>query len=537
MSAQGLPIVLTETKNGAQFDLNSKQFVYALTQGINGPNPIVGPAANTTTGIVAHAGGSQGSATLLAAIYNIVTTVATAGDSVKLPVAVVGTWYVITNSGAASLNIFPATSGTINAGSTNAAIALLPGAQIILVGTSTTNWNTTYPSIVYYLDNAATLRKRVVNEDIVAISVASQFLVQVTNAAGQNLYLNVDRIETYGAFFSPLTGPAAVSYNNVTAKAGGGQTTATDPTLLTANENFVTVTTVATTGDSITLPVGTFGSRFVIYNTTGTSLNVFPFTSGTINGGSANAAIAVAAGIQTIFTADSTGINWVSSSPVVTRIIYNSEQAADKIFDVTQSVSSLSTAIDLIISPELATTPQLASANTFTAANTFSAASGVTTATITPATAGNGTAIQVPVIPGTAFASPTALTAAQSGSICLLNAATGNVFTLPAATAANTGVRYRFIQTATVTSNSASINAATSSDLFVAGGNIFQTKAATDGVLYSPNGSSNYQYTANGSTTGGIIGDIIEVVCLGLNKWLVNGTQSASGTVATPFAG
>lgn len=375
MSAQGLPIVLTETKTGQQFDLNSKQIVQAFSQGINGPNTIVGPAANTTTGIVAHAGGGQASATVLAAIYNIVTTVATAGDSVKLPVAVVGTWYVITNSGAASLNIFPATSGTINGGSANAAIALLPGAQIMLVGSTTLNWNTCYPSVVYYLDNAATLRKKVVNEEIVALAAASNFLVITTNATGQNLWLNVDRIETYFAFFSPLTGPASISYPTAVAHAGGGQVTTTDPSLLTANQAYTTVITAATAGDSITLPAAAVGSRFVIYNNTAVSINVFAFTSGTINGGSANGSIAVAPGVQTIFSGDPvTAGNWISSSPVVTRVIYNTEQDEDKIFDITQSVATLSTAIDLIISPELATTPQLAGANVFTGSNTFSGA-------------------------------------------------------------------------------------------------------------------------------------------------------------------
>jgi hypothetical protein len=41
----------------------------------------------------------------------------------------------------------------------------------------------------------------------------------------------------------------------------------------------------------------------------------------------------------------------------------------------------------------------------------------------------------------------------------------------------------------------------------------------------------------NGTTTGGIIGDTVEVECLGLNKWLVTGMGTATGTQATPFAG
>ncbi len=142
------------------------------------------------------------------------------------------------------------------------------------------------------------------------------------------------------------------------------------------------------------------------------------------------------------------------------------------------------------------------------------------------------------VIAGTAYASPTVLTAAQSGATCFLNAAAGNVFTLPAATAANTGVRFKFIQTATVTSNFGIVQGATSSDLFVAGSSALQTIVASPTVArYSPNGSSNYQYKVNGTTTGGVIGDVIEVICTGLNAWQVNAVQTATGSVATPFAG
>lgn len=163
----------------------------------------------------------------------------------------------------------------------------------------------------------------------------------------------------------------------------------------------------------------------------------------------------------------------------------------------------------------------------------------VDTAKIAPITAGSGTSIQSPVISGSAYVSPTVLTTAQSGAVCMFNAIAGNVFTLPAATSANKGVTFTFIQTATVTSNAATIQGATSSDLFVVGSGITQIKGtATPTVAYySPNGSSNYKVSGNGTTTGGIIGDRYTVTCLGLNQWLVDGRQSASGTVATPFAG
>lgn len=173
-----------------------------------------------------------------------------------------------------------------------------------------------------------------------------------------------------------------------------------------------------------------------------------------------------------------------------------------------------------------------------TSTSTVVASSSVTTGVIEPYTSGAGTSIKVPVIASTAFASPTVLTASQSGAICLMDRIAGCVYTLPAATAANTGVRFKFIQTATVTSNASTIQGATSSDLFIAGSSATQTVLAAPTLTrYSPNGSSNYKYSTNGSTTGGIIGDVVEVVCTGLNSWLVNAVQTATGSVATPFAG
>jgi hypothetical protein len=75
-------------------------------------------------GIVARAGGGQSLATPLTATMNRVITVATAADSVLLPVARAGAFVVVVNSAAASMNVFPTTGGVINALSANAAFAM-----------------------------------------------------------------------------------------------------------------------------------------------------------------------------------------------------------------------------------------------------------------------------------------------------------------------------------------------------------------------------------------------------------------------------
>lgn len=74
--------------------------------------------------ITATAGGGQGAAFPITAQRARVTVVATTADSVKLPASVAGLTIAVLNSGANSLNIFPATGDAINALAVNAAFAL-----------------------------------------------------------------------------------------------------------------------------------------------------------------------------------------------------------------------------------------------------------------------------------------------------------------------------------------------------------------------------------------------------------------------------
>ena len=86
------------------------------------------PTETAVDNLTAHAGGGQGAATALPALLNRVTTVATAGDSVKLPVSSSGMNVTVTNAAAAnSMNVFPQTGEAINALGANAAFAVAAG--------------------------------------------------------------------------------------------------------------------------------------------------------------------------------------------------------------------------------------------------------------------------------------------------------------------------------------------------------------------------------------------------------------------------
>lgn len=97
--------------------------------------------STTRTGITAHAGGGQANAVLLTAAFNRVTTVATGGDSVRLPPAVPGATCVVFNRGAQSMNVFPATGQSINALSPNSALAVAAGAGARFVCVAAGIWD------------------------------------------------------------------------------------------------------------------------------------------------------------------------------------------------------------------------------------------------------------------------------------------------------------------------------------------------------------------------------------------------------------
>lgn len=95
-----------------------------------------------TTGITAHAGGGQGSAVALTTRYNVVETVATPGDSVKLPTANGATIVVVKNIGANACDVFPQGGESINKLAADTALSLAADTAKYFFATSSTLWET-----------------------------------------------------------------------------------------------------------------------------------------------------------------------------------------------------------------------------------------------------------------------------------------------------------------------------------------------------------------------------------------------------------
>ena len=98
--------------------------------------------------ITAFAGGGQTNATPLTAKLNRVSTVASSGDSILLPVSLAGMQLTVCNAGAQSMNVFPnaadnsAAGGKINALSANTAFAVASGKTASFTCFSAGQWET-----------------------------------------------------------------------------------------------------------------------------------------------------------------------------------------------------------------------------------------------------------------------------------------------------------------------------------------------------------------------------------------------------------
>lgn len=125
-----------------------------------------------------------------------------------------------------------------------------------------------------------------------------------------------------------------------------------------------------------------------------------------------------------------------------------------------------------------------------------------------------------------------ALTAAQSGSVILWNAAAGFTITLPAPVV---GVQFLLAVLTSVTSSNHKV-ITDASTTFLVGGLALGEVAATTAPLFPANGSTIRSVTMNGTTTGGLIGTYMELTCINSTQWLIQGQVLGSGSLATPFA-
>lgn len=186
-------------------------------------NFLIAPAANALT---AHAGGGQGSALLLNDEINNVTTVATVGDSVALPVSIAGMSLIVINDAANAMQVFGSGTDTIDDVATGTGVAQI-GKSVVL-----------YSSPV----------------------------------AGKWYSLGLGLSFNAGGF------PLSSVSNALTAHSGGTQAAA-----LALVSSINRVTTVAAAADSVKLPASVAGLKIVVINNGANVMQVFGAGTDTIN--------------------------------------------------------------------------------------------------------------------------------------------------------------------------------------------------------------------------------------------------------------
>lgn len=187
---------------------------------------------DAATGITAFAGGGQASATALTAEFNNVTTVATAYDSVKLPTASSGARYVVKNSGANILSVFPNTSDSINALAVNLSIDIPVGGEITFRGISDTVWETIES---LYLSAPTTQRGGLA---IKAANNASNVDVTLINAShGQATTITIPDGGAAASFVAQSTAALSLAEVDVLDGATAGTQVASKAVIADANVN------------------------------------------------------------------------------------------------------------------------------------------------------------------------------------------------------------------------------------------------------------------------------------------------------------
>lgn len=129
--------------------------------------------------------------------------------------------------------------------------------------------------------------------------------------------------------------------------------------------------------------------------------------------------------------------------------------------------------------------------------------------------------------------------AAHDGRTIVLNRAGGVTVTLPTAT--GSGARFRFTIGTALSAASHVIQVADGTD-YMRGGLVSKDDGSASTVIAWATSNSGTlatesdTITLDGSTKGGLLGDLIEIEDIGTDLWRVSGFTKSSGTEATPFS-
>jgi hypothetical protein len=136
------------------------------------------------------------------------------------------------------------------------------------------------------------------------------------------------------------------------------------------------------------------------------------------------------------------------------------------------------------------------------------------------------------VVNGTAAGTLTITEATHDGKVVLLNRAAGFDVALPAATGSGTNLKFVVATTGTAPY----VIRAAGNDAFWGVVHQVSDNAGAGTSVWGFKSGGGTVITLNGSTTGGIKGDVIELCDILTDIWFVNMRTAGTGAEATPFS-
>ncbi len=256
---------------------------------------------SVAVGQTANTGSVQGNNPITTMYYEIAVC-GNSGDAVTLPAAVAGQLVIIVNNGANSADVFPASGDKIDGGSANAAFALAAGANALFICQDGTDWDSLGGGF-FTPSSTTTLSNKTIDLDA---NTVTGTLAEFNTALQSESFASLGGSETLVS--KTLTAPVLndptfdVSVG-VTAHTGSSQGDGA------ISSTFVEISVCANAGDAVTLPSAAAGKLVIIANNGANSCDVFPASGDAIDGASANAAKALAAGANRIHICQD-GTDW-----------------------------------------------------------------------------------------------------------------------------------------------------------------------------------------------------------------------------------
>ena len=284
--------VIQETQINSELNDIATELTNSIDK--DGQTPITGILKHSVTvGQTANTGSVQGNNPITTEFYEIATC-ANPGDAVTLPTAVAGQLVIIVNNGAQSADVFPASGDKIDGGSVNVAFALAAGANALFICQDGTDWDTLGGGF-FTPSSTTTLSAKTIDLDA---NTLTGTLAEFNSALQSESFCSLTGSEslTNKTLNSPIINDPAfdVSVGN-TANTGSVQ--GNNPITSFLYE----IATCANPGDAVTLPNAVAGLMVIVANNGAESADVFPASGDKIDGGSTNAAYALASATNTIF--------------------------------------------------------------------------------------------------------------------------------------------------------------------------------------------------------------------------------------------